>query len=140
MKKIFTLTVAFAMIAMVFTGCSKEKKLANRLEGTWNIDKFDISLTPAGGGAATPFSFANAGTFSFKDDKSGSYSFVILGSTENGTFTWSNTATTITITENGQNPITYTATTNEKTKQVWTANYTDKDGDQNSETITLTKK
>ncbi len=140
MKKILTLTLSIAMMAILFTSCSKEKKLANRLEGTWNIDKYDISFTPSGGGVATPLSFTNVGTFSFKDDKTGSYSIVILGSTDNGTYTWSNTATTVTMTENGQTPITYTATTNEKTKQVWTANYIDKDGDQNSETISLTKK
>ncbi len=125
MKKILTLTLSIAMMAILFTSCSKEKKLANRLEGTWNIDKLEGTITPAGGGAGTPVSFTQVGTFTFKDDGTGSNSIVLFGQTENGTFNWTNTATTVTITQSGQTPTVLTVTTNEKTKQVWTATETD---------------
>ena len=139
MKKILTLTLSIAMMAILFTSCSKEKTLSKRLEGTWTIDKIDGTITPAGGGAGTPISFTQAGTFTFKDDGTGSNSIVILGQTNNSTFNWTNTATTVTITESGQTPIVLTVTTNEKTKQVWTATETDANTT-STFTYTLTKK
>lgn len=139
MKKILTSTLAIAFTAILFTSCSKETKLTNRLEGTWNIDKLDFTITPSGGGSALPFSFLNAGTFTFKSDKTGSYSITASVPPNNGTITWSNTATTVTINESGEPTKIYTVTTNEKTKQVWTTNYLDQ-GNQVSEILSLTKK
>ncbi|MSQ79988.1 MAG: hypothetical protein EXR21_10045 [Flavobacteriaceae bacterium] len=139
MKKIITLSALLLAVAFTFSSCSKEKQLKKRLVGTWNIDKFDGTITDAGGGAATPYSFANAGTFTFKDDNTGSYSIVILGTTDNGSINWANTENSVTITESGAPTIIYTVTTNEETRQVWTTTYID-DGDQISEVITFSKK
>lgn len=140
MKKFITLSALLIAVAFTFSGCSKEKALTKRLVGTWNIDKYDGTITDAGGGLATPFSFSNVGTYTFKDDNTGSYSFVILGTTDNGTINWTNTENTVTITESGEPTLIYTVTTNEKTRQVWTTTYIDSDGDQFSEVVTFSKK
>lgn len=139
MKKILSITFIIALSATMFVSCSKEKTLKKRIVGTWNMDKLEGTITPSGGGAAIPLVFTNAGTMTFKDDGNGSYQTVILGSTTNGTITWTNTATTVTVNQSGEPTKIYTVSTNEKTKQVWTTTYTD-NGDQVVETLTMSKK
>jgi hypothetical protein len=141
MKKILTLSAMLLVMAIIFTGCSKEKTLQKRLVGTWNIDILSGTVTPSGGGAGTSYSYSNIGTFTFKDDGTGSSVITVSGQTENSNFNWVNTATTVTITESGHSPSIYTVSTNEKTKQVWT--YSDNDASTNTTdngTVTFSKK
>ena len=139
MKKLITLTLIIAAVAVTFSSCSKENQLKKRLAGTWNIDKIDAVITPAGGGAATPFAFTNVGTFTIKSDGTGTSSITLGGGLQVNNFNWTNTATTVTITESGQTPSIMTVTTNEKTKQVWTTTETDATST-SVYTYTLTKK
>jgi len=109
------------------------------LDGTWNYDKIDGTIAASGGGATTPSTFINAGSITLKKDGTGSYTQVLNGSTTNGTITWSNTATTVTIIESGQAALVFTVSTNEKKKQIWNTTYNDA-GDQITETWTLSLK
>lgn len=131
--------VLLVAVMFVVAGCSKTKKLTKRLEGTWNVDKMEGVYTPTGSVIGYSFSWTNLGTYTFKDDMTGSYSMVINGSASNGSFNWTNTETTVTTTESGNTPEIFTVTTNEKTKQVWTGSQSDADGTMNY-TITLSKK
>lgn len=132
MKKILSIATLFLALTITLTGCSKEKRLANRLEGTWNIDE----LKTLDQGIGTPTVIANIGTFTFKDDNTGSVTISFLGQSETTAFTWSNTATTVTLNVSGEPQEILTVSTNEKTKQVWTN--TDSDG--TVSTWTLSKK
>ena len=140
MKKFTFLLLTAMMVLTLGTSCSKEKQLAKRLEGTWAIDKWDGTITPTGGGIATPFTFTNVGTMTFKEDGTGSYSITTAGTTQNGTINWTNTSTTVTITESGEPTKIYTVITNEKEKQVWTTSYNDANLGTISETMNMSLK
>ena len=139
MKKIITLSALLLAVAFTFSSCNKQKSLMRRLVGDWNIDKFEATITPTGGGAGAPFTFANVGVLTFKDGGTGSSVMTILGQTTNSTYVWVNTETTITVTESGQTPTVYTVTTNEKDKQVWSFTESDQTSTTTG-TISLTRK
>lgn len=129
------IVVAFMAIA---AGCSKARVLSKRLDGTWNVTKYEGTSSATGISGTFPFAYTNIGTITFKSDNTGSYSYTIAGSKLNSTFTWDNTGTSVTITEPNKTPVAFTVTTNEKTNQVWTANLSDANGTTNL-TMTLTK-
>ncbi len=142
MKKFIKFTGVIMLAAMVFASCSKEKQLKGRLEGTWNIDRLDATIS------GTNIPFTNCGTYTFNSDGSGVSSITLIGTTPDVTnFTWTNTATTITTIETAtatnpspnKTPLVYTVKTNEKTKQEWTATETD-NGVTSTGIFTLTKK
>jgi hypothetical protein len=123
MKNSLKIAALLLISAATFTSCSKEKKFANRLEGTWNIDK--VTVADATGSEDLP----TVGSFTFKDDGKGTYTQTItlpgFGSiTDAGTFTWDNTddeKLTLVTTDSDGNVYTanLTVKTNEKEKQVW---------------------
>ena len=109
------------------------------MEGTWNIDKSEGTIKDSTTGLTSSYSHPNAGTYTFAVEKTGSYSYTYSGAQQNGTFTWSNTSNSVTMNTTKETRV-YTATTNESNRQVWTSSYKDYEGDQNSETLTMTKK
>lgn len=140
MKKFtFILLSAFMVFSMATTSCSKEKQLEKRLAGDWALEKWDATISDPGTGQSQTFNFTNAGTMTFKEGGTGTYSLVAAGTTQNGNFNWVNTATTVTITESGEPVKIYTVTTNEKERQVWTTTYVEQ-GANVSETLTMTLK
>lgn len=114
------------MAVLVLSACSKEKKLARRLEGVWNVDKLEYSF------GKVSFSVANPGTIEFKKDGTGKNNLQYID--ENGdkvndseSFKWSNTESTVTISGNSNSGAgstqTWTVDDNTRDTQVW--KYTD---------------
>ncbi|MDD5571155.1 MAG: lipocalin family protein [Bacteroidales bacterium] len=109
--------------ATLFLFCSKEKKLAKRLEGTWNVDKVDMVDAT---NSSNSYSAVNAGTITFSGNKTGKNDYTYaIGSTsynQNESFTWSNTEETVAITgnaSNGDKVKVFNVDDNKKTTQVW---------------------
>ena len=117
MKKIITLSALLLAVAFTFSGCSKQKQIMKRLVGTWNIDKVAGTVTVKITGfpdQVNNVDSTNAGTVTFKDDATGT-------NQDGHSMTWLNTDKTVALTDKTDNTTeTYTVTTNEKTKQVWT--------------------
>lgn len=123
MKNSLKIAAFLVISAAAFTSCSKEKKFANRLEGTWNID--NVTLADASGTETIP----TTGSYTFVDDGKGTYTQTVtfpgFGSvTDAGTFTWDNTddeKLTLVTTDSDGDIYTsnLTVKTNEKDKQVW---------------------
>lgn len=135
-KQLYLLTAA---VVLLITSCSKEKQITKRLEGTWNIDKYEGTYTS--GGQTFPDVASDAGTFTFVEGGTGSAVIKIVGSTDNNfNFTWKVTDEKITITETGEDPYTYEIQTNEKTKQVWYNSTTYPSGDIQTTKLSLSKK
>lgn len=134
MKKLLVLIIAASFVAF---SCSKEKKLAKRVDGEWNITKLDYSgSVPAVPPIITvPINVnstaSNAGTMTFKDsDKTCSYDIkftpVVPGlaiplpeQQVNGSGTYTNDDKTVTITRTDGQKLVFNVEINEKTRQVW---------------------
>jgi hypothetical protein len=105
----FTKSVLFFLV-IIFSGCSKEQLLESRLQGTWKIDIYTKTIyqdnTPL---LSESSSFSDVGTFEFKSNGKGSYNLVKdLGYgaySGYGEFTWTNTASSVTIYQTGSNKI-----------------------------------
>ncbi len=119
MKKI--LTTALILSTIFVLSCSKTKTLANRLEGTWNIDNRETV------NGAQQKSDPNIGNFAFKSDGTGSVTintvYNTYTNTSVNTFYWSNTGNTLTLFM-GSGTKYYKVITNESKKQVWEESYT----------------
>jgi ABC-type amino acid transport substrate-binding protein len=129
MKNSLKIAALLLISAATFTSCSKEKKFAKRLEGTWTIDKATLVDSSA------TINFTTTGsTFNFKEDGKGEYTFAWVSTNpvavvaDAGTMTWDNTddekVTMVTTSAlPGSDPTTWnwTVTTNEKESQVWEA-------------------
>ncbi|HYG49404.1 MAG TPA: hypothetical protein VD905_00810 [Flavobacteriales bacterium] len=92
----------------VLVQCSKEKKVERSLykkEGTWSITSVSWQkvLQDTSGQSVSQGTTANAGTFMFDKDGSGSYNFTVDGTIYNETFAWSVNNTTVSITKVSQN-------------------------------------
>jgi hypothetical protein len=141
MKNFYFFVFSFALI--LFTGCSKEKQLAKRMNGDWNIDllEYTTNLTDTTSGAVIPVtgSSENAGSVTFNSaEKTGGYSIdastkainltlpgfpnpIIVPSTRitaagNGTFT--NTENSVTIIDGQRAPKVFKVVTSEKTSML----------------------
>jgi len=108
-------------VAVMATACSKEKRLTNRIEGSWTLTKQEITAN-----TVTTTLTPSASNFTFNDDKSGSYSITFSENgqsiTDAGSFTWANTKDQVTINEtsNGQTTSTvYKVDKDEKKHQEW---------------------
>jgi len=135
-RHLYLLTTA---VVFIFASCSKEKQITKRLEGTWNIDKYEGSYTS--GGQTFPDVATNAGTLTFNEGGTGNAKIKILGTTDDEfNFTWKVEDEKITFTPIGEDPITYEIQTNEKTKQVWYNSTTYPSGDVETLKLSLTKK
>jgi len=83
-RHLYLLTTA---VVFIFASCSKEKQITKRLEGTWNIDKYEGSYTS--GGQTFPDVATNAGTLTFNEGGTGNAKIKILGTTDDEfNFTW----------------------------------------------------
>jgi hypothetical protein len=142
MKTFLTGTLAIVLFAILCSSCAPQALasprtiLESRLIGTWSVDKYEGNTTDGKTLSVAPFTKTNTGTFTFKDDHTGTY--LLEGSA--GAFAWSNTEDTITIDLNDGGVWAYTLTTNEETKQVWTGVTVDPAGNIWRQTVTLTKK
>jgi hypothetical protein len=88
-----TIIASLAVILQLYA-CSAEKKLHNRLLGTWNVASFNENS----GNSQT--NLTNIGTVSFMKDGRGTkeLTFRVGGErTQNTPFSWVNTGTTVTI-------------------------------------------
>lgn len=122
MKKLLLLLVASSMLL----ACSKEKKLARRLDGIWSVTRMESSY------GNVSYAVTNPGTIEFKKDGTGKNNFSYLDDdgdkvNDSESFRWVNTENTVTI--NGNSNSSFGSTTvwivdnNEKKEQQWTANY-----------------
>lgn len=124
MKKL-TLMILVA-VSGILLSCSKEKKLANRLEGIWNVDKYEYTYSNK------TVSYANIGTMEFKKDGTGKNNLSYMDSdgtkiNDSESFKWSNTENTVTIIGNsnsgsGSTQL-WTVDDNSRKTQVWKSTY-----------------
>jgi hypothetical protein len=110
-------TIASLALIISLTACSAEKKLHNRLVGTWEVASFNENSENSN------TNLSNIGTVSFAKDGRGSkeLSFRLRGEqTDNTPFTWSNTATTITVqSDRSQFSKAWIIIQNKKKQQLW---------------------
>lgn len=122
----------FVLILPLLWGCSKTKKLHDRLIGTWNIQSMEGTL--ADSNYTFNFTQENAGTFQFREvlatAQGGTYSFIVYDKqrgltlmSEDETITWANDGKTVTTDNNDGKKIIWTVLVNEKTHQEWSATY-----------------
>ena len=123
MKKFQTIIALLTLILFVGSSCSKENRIARRLEGMWSIDVYQKTVY---GDNSPVFSESssvnNAGTFEFNDDGTGMYNILKnLGTntyTGDAEFLWTNTSETVSIkTTSGTN--TYELLESKSDKMVW---------------------
>lgn len=138
MKKVLLLTL---LAGFVFVGCKKETKTpeevySERLDGDWNVMKLDYSATvqiPLIGNFPINGTSMNAGSIAFTDDgKTANYDIKFLPSLPGlppgtltidtvrlaGTGTYTNSTSTITLTETGGQVLTFTVMANEENLQI----------------------
>lgn len=115
-----------------YFGCSKTKKLHDRLIGIWNIQSMEGSLTDS----IFTFNFnqEQAGTFQFREvlatAQGGTYSFIVYDKqrgltlmSEDETITWVNDGKTVTTDNNDGKKIVWTVLVNEPKRQEWRASF-----------------
>ena len=125
MKRIKFLPIALvALFAMTLTSCTKN--VEENLPGTW-----DMTMTVNFLGLMIP----QSGTATFKEDGTGTWT---IEYEEPETITWSSTNSKITISEQGEAPMTLDIDKNKKSKQEWSGTITE-DGLSFEVTIELTK-
>jgi hypothetical protein len=103
MKKIKILPI-LALIFLVATACSKQKKLERTLHkknGTWNIDSYNYNEYE-NNVLVSSQTYVNAGTYVFADNGTGTATFKIDGDSEVNAFTWTNTDDKITTIIDGE--------------------------------------
>lgn len=90
---IVRLAVPMLLLAtLALTACNKEKRLTNRLEGTWNLDEYTEVVSNSSE------TTNNAGSITFSEDGTGSVTFTSGSSPTTLEFTWTNTADVVEIT------------------------------------------
>jgi hypothetical protein len=109
MKKQTTLllTITLLLSSFLFTDCSKDKKIERNLykkEGVWNISSVTWTHVVQGtsGQSVTTGTTADAGTFTFDKGGSGSYNFIVNGTTYSQSFSWSVSNENISLTKVSQ--------------------------------------
>lgn len=105
-KFLFT-AIIILMSSFLLTSCSKDKRVERALykkDGVWNITSVTWTkvIQDISGQSVTQGITANAGTFSFNKDGSGSYNFTINSDTYSQTFTWTVSNEDISITKVSQ--------------------------------------
>ncbi|MGN6619058.1 MAG: hypothetical protein ACTHJ5_17915 [Ilyomonas sp.] len=131
----FTSFLFLLFMIVSLTACSVQKKLHNRVTGLWNIASYHENNlnTPDAG-------MSNIGTMSFFSNGTGtgSISFNISQNSnlKGGTFKWSNTDNTVTITDSNTGLAkSWIVIKSSKSKQEWQST----DGTGNVQSLTLTK-
>lgn len=140
MKKATKLLLILSLFALVFTACSKEKRIERHLvrkEGKWNVETYDYkyyynnTFFPN-----ESYTYSGAGNFVF--EKNGTYVWTTImdGDTDISTGTWENTADELTLV---QNSFTLKFKILEESKKEMKLEYTESDGIE-KEVYTLTLK
>lgn len=99
-----------ASAVLLLTSCSKD--LESRLEGKWNVDKYEYKNSAFPDFNTT---ITNDGTIEFRGDGTG---VAIDKNGESDNFTWSSTDDKVTIKVTGQSAIVFTSVTNKRKQQV----------------------
>lgn len=90
MKKILFIT----LVALVVVGCKKETQIERNLwknGGEWNISKLEVNQVSTYSADNYHEVLLNYGTYKFKKDGTGIYTFNYDGDSETGLFTYTNT-------------------------------------------------
>lgn len=127
--------LSLLFIAFTFTSCSLQKKLHNRITGLWDIASYqenNLNTSDAG--------MSNIGTMSFFSNGTGtgsiSYNISQNSNFKGGTFKWSNTDNTITITNSNTGLAkSWIVFKSSKNKQEWQST----DGTGNVQSLVLTR-
>jgi hypothetical protein len=110
-------TIASLAVILSLAACSAEKKLHNRLTGTWEVASFNENSENS------KTNLSNIGTVNFLKEGRGTkqLSFRLRGDqTDNTPFTWSNTATTVTVqSDQSQFSKAWIIIQNKKKQQLW---------------------
>lgn len=105
MKKVNFLLLSFAFVgSFLLTSCSKEAKIEKNLwnkGGEWSIESLTVNQTSTYAPDNYTETIVNAGTFFFKEDGAGTYTFTVDGDVESGLFTYSNTENQLTFIVDG---------------------------------------
>jgi hypothetical protein len=110
---------AIVLSLLTFWGCSAERKLAKRLEGDWQVVRYESENQRDQGVA-----LSNIGSFTFYDRNRGEQNITYSGYQNsfpsNRDFRWSNTAEYVTL-ENAlsRNPKSWIIVENKKSYQKW---------------------
>jgi hypothetical protein len=106
MKRINFLLIGLLIIGTTFvSSCKKEAKIEKNLwnkGGEWNIESVVAKQTSTFAPDNFDETIYNYGTFTFKKDGNGNYTFTDDGDVEAGTFTYSNTEDKLTLIINNQ--------------------------------------
>lgn len=101
--KITKLLLLLSIVALGFTGCSKEKRIEKNLvrkEGKWNVQTYDYKYYYSNTYYPNEsFSYSNAGNIVFEKNGTYIWTFTADGSSDISTGTWSNTADELTLIE-----------------------------------------
>lgn len=104
MKRTTSLIAIMSLFLVLAAGCSKEKKVENKLsrkDGRWSIDKLNIKTYEDGYYYYDSHGYTNCGTFVFDDNGSVTITTNLDGNTEVQTGSWLNDERNITITIDG---------------------------------------
>lgn len=122
MKK---LSLLLLVSTLFIASCSKQARIENRLEGTWNIKEYTIT-------SGLTLTFTDAGTIDFKDDGTGKLKLTLnlfgTTSTDESNFKWTNTGETITITDTDSTANAQVWTIEEGKRKEFIVNTTDASG------------
>ncbi len=94
-----SITLFFVGTTLI-SSCKKEVKIEKNLwskGGEWNVESFSSSQTSTYEPDNFDATVSSYGTFTFREDGTGSYSFSDDGYSENGTFKYSNTEDNLTL-------------------------------------------
>lgn len=94
--------VVIAAVSLV--SCSKESRIEKNLwkkGGTWKVESLEINQTSSNSADNYQETITNYGTFKFSENGSGSYTITVDSNEENGTFTYSNTESSLNLIING---------------------------------------
>lgn len=97
----FSLFGLVCAVTLALSSCKKETKIERNLwknGGEWTIESFVVDHVSANPGDSYTETTLNFGSLTFKKDGTGDYIFNINGSSEPGTFSYSNTEDKLTMT------------------------------------------
>jgi hypothetical protein len=128
--------VIFSLVALFLASCSAQSRLASRIGGEWEIEKYENRT--AGGSTS---SIENAGTIIFNSNGRGTQAFTTAiahgGQSSGSDFRWTNTVNTVSITsQESQYPKVWIIVESGRNKQRWFS--TDSEG--NVQVMNLKKK
>lgn len=107
MKKIAKILFLFAILSVILTACSKEKKIERALikkDGKWTITSVDYKYYVTNELQASS-NFPNAGTIEFNKKGSFVMTVTLSGSPQNVGGTWTNSKDNITLIANGETTV-----------------------------------